>query len=74
MFVFDISVLKEVDELSEVIRLIKYRKHETKISLEWLWRNLPVEYWLWFFGLLVGVFLLGIVFGQIHWVRDLIGW
>jgi hypothetical protein len=74
MFDFDMLVLKEVKELSEIIRLIKYRKHETKVSLEWLWRNLPVEYWLWFFSSLVGVFLLGIVLGQIHWVRDLLEW
>jgi hypothetical protein len=74
MFDFDLSFLKKVKDMSEIIRLIKYRKHETKVSLEWLWGNLPVEYWLWFFTLLVGAFLLGIALGQIRWVRVLLGW
>jgi hypothetical protein len=74
MFDFDISIPKKVKDMSEIIRLIKYRKHETKVSLEWLWQNLPIEYWLWFFTSLVGVFLLGIVLGQIHWIQDLLRW
>ena len=59
--------------MSKIIHLIKNNRYENKISLGWLWQNLPIEYWLWFINLLVAAFLLGILLGQIHWVRELVG-
>lgn len=44
-----------------------------KVSLAWLWQNVPIKFWGWLIGLLAAAFLLGISFGQIQWVRDLMG-
>lgn len=43
------------------------------VSLAWLWHNVPVKFWFWFISLLVATFLLGVSFGQINWVQELIG-
>ena len=69
---FDSVVPRDVIDMSKIVRLKKNKRHEYRVSLGWLLKNLPLEYWLWFITLLVAVFLLGIILGQIQWVRDLI--
>ncbi|MCK5346035.1 MAG: hypothetical protein KAR20_21640, partial [Candidatus Heimdallarchaeota archaeon] len=42
-----------------------------KITLSWLWQNVPVKFWIWSSSILLGVFLIGVSAGQIPWVQDI---
>jgi len=44
-----------------------------KITLAWLWKHAPVKFWTWCCIATVAIFLFGVSFGQISWVRELYG-
>jgi hypothetical protein len=44
-----------------------------KITLLWLAKNVPIAFWFWLVGLLLAAFVVGITFGQLSWVKELIG-
>lgn len=44
-----------------------------KITLKWLWQFVPIQFWMWFVGVVAAAFVAGIFVGQISVVRELIG-
>jgi hypothetical protein len=42
-----------------------------KLTLKWMWGNIPVKYWISLLSLLIAFFIAGIYMGQIGWVKDL---
>ena len=44
-----------------------------KVTLAWLWQNVPIKFWGWLIGLLIAAFSFGISIGQIQWVQELLG-
>lgn len=43
----------------------------TKVTLEWLWKHVPVHFWVWIVGIVIAAFVFGITVGQISWVKEL---
>ena len=43
-----------------------------KITLSWLRKYVPVQFWLWLIGALLTVFIAGIYSGQLNVVRELL--
>jgi len=43
-----------------------------RVTLSWLWRHVPVSFWLWFVGLLIISFVIGVVVGQVPGVESVI--
>ena len=44
-----------------------------KVTLPWLWKNVPASFWVWVAGVLFAVLSLGVYLGQTSWVQELIG-
>jgi len=42
------------------------------ITLEWLWRHEPVKFWFFLVTALIAVFALGMTFGEVEWLKELI--
>jgi len=47
-------------------------KESAKVTLSWLVHHVPINFWLWWAGLLIAVFIIGVKVGGIGWVQDLI--
>lgn len=43
-----------------------------KVTLSWIWKHVPVSFWIWLVSLLIAAFLIGVTVGQISWIQDLI--
>lgn len=43
-----------------------------KVTLSWIWKHVPVRFWIWLVSLLIAAFLIGVTVGQISWIQDLI--
>jgi len=47
-------------------------EYPDKITLSWLRKYVPVQFWLWLIGALLSIFIAGIYSGQLNIVRELL--
>ena len=48
-------------------------EYPEKATAAWLYHNVSISVWLWFIGIVISAFSIGIVIGQTTFVRELIG-
>ena len=46
-------------------------EYPSKITLKWLWEYVPINYWVWFLGLLISAFIAGIAFTEIPLYKNI---
>ena len=44
-----------------------------RVTLNWLKKHVPMQFWFWLFGIFISLFLGGISVGQLNSIRELIG-
>ncbi len=71
-----ITRLKRNPELcklkEDVILGNKQIEYPDKITMKWLWHNVPYSFWFWIISVLITVFLAGVFVGQTKLYHDLI--
>lgn len=53
----DLIDLQEIEK-EKIIKKCKI-EYTDKITFEWLFKNVPIKIWLWFFSFLISIFILG---------------
>lgn len=71
------TLLHQSNDVIAVLRTFTTAKsvqarYPNKVTLYWLWRHVPVKFWICMASLLIGAFLIGVRVGQISWIQELI--